>query len=61
MRLTAILSSLSGALDEDDGAGEAFCIIPRSFEYLFTGVTFVLHDASVGRARAAASGRGELG
>ena len=29
--------------------------------YLFTVVTFVLHDASVGRARAAASGRDELG
>ena len=29
--------------------------------YLFTGVTFVLHDASVGRARAAASARDELG
>ena len=29
--------------------------------YLFTGVTFVFYDASVGRARAAASGRDELG
>ena len=29
--------------------------------YLFTVVTFVLHDASVGRARAAVSGRDELG
>ena len=29
--------------------------------YLFTVVTFVFYDASVGRARAAASARDELG